>query len=171
MDFAVGRGRRYHSKMQRFYQTWHDAVMAANALLGAGAFVVLIGGSNTVLATVLTGIVAAASALETVLKPSEKASLHSDLSRRFTQLASDIARLDPIPKNLRRVASARLAIEVDEPPVRRLVDLLAHNEECRGRGYGEEHLFPLSAWQRRLGYCADFGMKRLDDWHGARPKP
>lgn len=143
-------------------------VMAANALLGAGAFVALIGGSNTALATVLTGIVAAASALETVLKPSGKAALHGDLGRRFTGLAADIARLEPTPKNLKRVASARLEIEMEEPPVRRLIDLLAHNEECRGRGHGEHDLFPISVWQRRLGYCADFDMKRLDDWHNGR---
>lgn len=142
--------------------------MAANALLGAGAFIALIGGSGTMLATVLTGIVAAASAVETVLKPSDKARLHSDLTRKFTGLAADIMTCEPTQNNLQKVRAARLKIEMDEPPVRRLVDLLSHNEECRSRGISDEHCWPLTSLQRRVGYCADFGMKRLDEWHANR---
>lgn len=156
--------------MHRFYSTWHDGVMAANALLGAGAFIALLGGEGTSIAIVLTGIVAGASAIETVLKPSDKAQLHADLTRRFTGLAADIMGYQPTPRNLQKVRAARLKIEMDEPPVRRLVDLLSHNEECRSRGIAEEHCWPLGPWQRRFGYCGDFGLGRLDDWHGARQR-
>lgn len=142
--------------------------MAANALLGVGAFIALIGGAGTMLATALTGIVAAASAVETVLKPSDKAQLHSDLTRKFTALAADIMSYEPTPKNLQKVRAARLKIEIDEPPVRRLVDLLSYNEEARSRGASDEHCWPLTSLQRRVGYCADFGMKRLDEWHANR---
>lgn len=141
--------------------------MAANAVSGAAAFVAVIG-QWTVFASILTAGIAVASAVETALKPSEKARLHGDLGRRFTGLAAEIATMPATKKNLDKVVASRLKIEMDELPERRLVDLLCYNEEARARGIGQEHFWPLSGLQRALGYCLTFDLKRLDDWHDAR---
>lgn len=58
----------------------------------------------------------------------------------------------------------RLRIERDEPPVKRLVDLQARNDECRARNFAPEREVPLSGWQRRFGYFFTFGMARLENW-------
>ena len=79
ISLAVHRSRRYHAKMRAMYQGLSDAVLAANAVLGAGAFMALMGGKNTGLAQVLIGIVAAGSAVDTVLGFGKKAKIHDDL--------------------------------------------------------------------------------------------
>lgn len=83
VSIGVHKSRRYHAKMRAMYQRLADAVLAANAVLGAGAFMALIGGKGTLIAQILIGIVAAGSAVDTVLGFSKKAKLHDDLCRRY----------------------------------------------------------------------------------------
>lgn len=162
---AVHKSRRYHSKMSAFYQWLNDLVLGSNAILGAGAFIALLGGKNGELAKVLIGFVAAGSAIDNVLGFAKKARLHADLTRRFTDLAANIALWDATEQNYRKAVSERIKIEKDEPPVRRLIDLEARNEELRSRGYAPDDLVPLGWWQRTLlGYVFTFGMARLEKW-------
>jgi hypothetical protein len=165
---AVHKSRRYHMKMCAFYQSMNDFVLGANALLGASAFVALIGGENTLIAQILIGIVAALSAVDNVLGFGKKAKLHADLSRRFTDLAANMALWDATEDNHRRACAERIKIEKDEPPIRRLIDLDARNDELRSRGYDENDMVPLGRLQRILGYGCTFGMKRLEAWRAAR---
>ena len=162
--FAVERCRRYHAKMQAFYDWCYHLTRAATALTGTASFFVLLA-QGTEIAKYLTGIVAAAAALDSVFRFNRKARAHEALSRRFTDLSSKIAAWEPIPANLKRARAERLKIEKDEPPVRRLVDLQAQNEECRSRGLPKIDLVPLNRAQRMFGYVFMFGMTRLETWH------
>jgi hypothetical protein len=159
--FAVHRSRRYHSKMLNFYQWACDLVLAANALLGTAAFVALVGGDTGTFPKAATGIVAAASALESVLKWSKKAKLHSDLNQRFTDLAAKIELWEPNPANYRSASSERIKIETVEPPIRRLVDIMARNEELRAHGL-KDHVLRLTTMQICFGAAFTFGMKALE---------
>lgn len=166
--FAVGRSRRYHAKMHRFYEAMHDGVIAVNAVLGAGAFVALIGGKTGSLATVLTGILAAASALDTTFGWSRKAKLHADLTRRFTDLAARMIEKPATSASYRWACAERIRIEKDEPPIRRLVDLQAQNEESRSLGVDPAYQIQLTRRQRIFGYIFTFGMTRLQREDDAR---
>lgn len=165
LSFAVERSRRYHAKMQSFYQSFNDLVTSANALLSAGAFMALLGGKNAWIAQIATGVVAAISAVAAVYSPARKARMHGDLCRRFTDLSEKIAASSATEGNRRKFLAARLKIEKDEPPVKRLIDLQAYNEEARARGVAARQLIPLSRAQRWLGYLFTFGMQRLERWH------
>lgn len=169
VSFAISRCRRYHEKMQSFYERWHDRVAVSNAVLSGTAFVSLVGGKGTLIATILTALVATAAAFDAKLQPSKKAKKHSDLARRFTELASKLAMRDATNDNLRWASAERLNIEKDEPPVRRLVDLQAMNEEYRARGVPEASQIPLTRFQRRIGYYfPECGMARLERWKADR---
>jgi hypothetical protein len=156
-------------KMCAFYQTMNDFVLGANAILGAGAFMALLGGKKTLIAQILIGIVAALSAIDNVLGFGRKSKLHADLGRRFTDLATNMALWDANEVNYRKAASERIKIEKDEPPVRRLVELEARNEEMRSRGYSEKDMVPLGWFQRTFfGYMFTFRMARLERWLASR---
>jgi hypothetical protein len=143
---------------------------AATALTGTASFFVLLA-QGTEIAKYLTGIVAAASSLDSVFRFSRKARAHEALCRRFTDLSSKIAGWEPTPANLKKARADRLKIERDEPPVRRLVDLQAQNEEARSRGVSDDQLVPLGPFQRSfLGYAFAFGMRRLEKWHAEHSK-
>lgn len=164
VSFGVNKSRRYHEKMSGFFQGLSDLVLSANALLGAGAFIVLIGGDKTLLVKIFVGIVAAGSALDTVLGFSKKAKQHYDLCRRFTELAASMAEWEANESNLKKAEAERLRIEANEPPVKRLVDIQARNDELRARGYSSENFAPLSRMQRMFGYFITFGLRRLEEW-------
>jgi hypothetical protein len=164
VSMGVHKSRRYHSDMCSFYQRLSNLVLGSNAILGASAFIVLLGGSDSLLAKILVGIVAAGSALDNVLGFAKKAQLHADLSSRFTQLAANMALWDANEQNRRKAVAERLKIEKNEPPLNRLIDLKARNEEMRCMGYGPENMVPLSRCQRIFGYVATFDMRRLEGW-------
>lgn len=165
--FAIERSRRYHAKMLAFYDWCHHLARAATALSGTASFFVVLA-KDLGIAQWLTGIVAMAASVDSVFRFERKARLHDGLARRFTTLAKRIADWEANPANLRKARAARLEIEADEPPVRRLVDLQAYNEECRARGAKNVDLIPLSRPQRIFGYVVTFGMPHLERWQATR---
>jgi hypothetical protein len=100
--FGVHKSRRYHAKMSGAFQSLSSAVLAINALAGAGAFIALLGGKSTLPAQILIGLVAAASAIDTVLGFSKRSKRHFDLCRRFTELAASIEEWEPTETNLKK---------------------------------------------------------------------
>lgn len=165
--FSIEKSRRYHQKMQAFYDWIYNLTRAATALTGTASFFVLLA-KGTEIAKYLTGIVAIAATLDSIFRFNRKARAHEALCRRFTDLSSKIAGWEPIPANLKKARVERLKIERDEPPVRRLIDLQAQNEEARSRGTSDDQLVPLTRLQRTFGYAFTFGMGRLEAWHGER---
>ena len=164
VSFGIHKSRRYHAKMSSVFQGLNDFVLSANAVAGAGAFISLLGGANTLVAQVLIGFVAVASAVDKALGFSKKSKKHYDLCRRFTELASSVENWEATEVNLKKARSRRVGIESDEPPVKRLIDIVARNEELRSRGYAAENFAPVSRLQSILGYFATFGMRRLNKW-------
>jgi hypothetical protein len=123
---------------------------------------------GTELAKYLTAVVAGSSALDAVFHYNRKARRHELLCRRFTDLSAKIAGWEPIPANLKKAKVERLKIERDEPPVKRLVDFQAYNEELRARGKPESVLIPLSKPQCWFGYIHTFGMRKIEAWKAAQ---
>jgi hypothetical protein len=78
VSFGIHKSRRYHAKISALYQGLSDIVLSLNAILGAGAFISLIGGKSTIIAQTLIGIVAVGSALDKVLGFAKKAKQHYD---------------------------------------------------------------------------------------------
>jgi hypothetical protein len=171
VSFGIHKSRRYHAKMSGLYQGISDLILSLNAIAGAGAFIALIGGKDTLFAQILVGVVALGSALDRVLGFSKRAKRHYDLCRRFTELAASLENWEATENNRRKAAAARLRLEAEEPTIKRLVDLQARNEELRARGYSPEHFVPLSLPQRVFGYFFTFGMRRLERWRDARSTP
>ncbi|MDB5616726.1 hypothetical protein [Tardiphaga sp.] len=162
-SFAVERARRYHSKMLAYYEWCYYLIRAATALTGTASFFVVLA-KDLDIAKYLTGVVAASAALDSIFRFNRKARIHDALCRRFTDLSGKIAGWEATPANLKKARTARLQIEKDERPVRRLIDLQAHNEELRARGRPENQLLPLSWLQRKFGYIWTFGLPRLERW-------
>jgi hypothetical protein len=166
VNFAACKSRRYHIKMRAFYEWCHNLARVATALTGTASFFVLLatktGGIET--AKYLTAVVAIAASIDSVFRFERKARLHDGLGRSFTRLCGKIAEWDETPVNLHKARAARLKIEEDEPPLRRLIDLQAQNEEARARGIGNDGMVPLSRSQRMFGYVITFGMVRLERW-------
>lgn len=158
---AVHKSRHYHAMMRDFYRRCADLTTAISALSGTSAFVALfLADRASVAAKALTGIIAITSVLNLVFGFSKKADLHDTLCRRFTELAAEMAAWPETETNITKARTKRIRLEVDEPTVRRVIDLRAQNVEMRARGVLEKKLNPLSFLQDRtwLGYFLDFGL-------------
>jgi hypothetical protein len=166
-SFAVHKCRRYHAKLRDFYQAAYNYTTAANAFGASGAFVAILG-SLDVLAGFLAGAVALASLFESIFKYENKARAHHELCGRFTKLAAEIELMPATPENLAKVRAQRLEIECAEPSEKRLVEMMAFNDEARSRGVPEDRLHNLRWWQRNAGYVATFGLPRLAKEKAAR---
>ncbi len=168
ISYAVHRSRRYHAYLRDHYRSLHDGISVLTVFGASSAFFALLG-NLTEIATGLTAIIGLGSLIDLLLGFGKKSELHNDLCRRFTNLAANIESWDATPENLTKARSARVRIECDEPSIKRLVDLMADNDEAKSRGVGSEFLVPLSWWQRKFGCFFTFGMSRLDKWRAEQP--
>jgi len=166
--FGVHKSRRYHAKMSGVFQGLNDFVLSVNAVAGAGAFIALLGGKSTLVVQALIGTVAALSAVDNVLGFSKRSKQHYDLCRRFSDLAASIEEWDATETNLKKANARRIKIEEDEPPIKRLIDITARNEELRARGYPPSDYAPVTRVQAMFGYFVTFGMSKLDRWRDSR---
>lgn len=169
VSFGIHRSRRYHAKMREFYRWGSDLAVAIGAIASSGVFILLKSAPSMIdVALWISAVAGLAATLNFIFAFAKKAELHNELCMRFTELAARIEGWPATKEFLHRARAERLLIEKDEPTERRLIDLLAQNEEARARGASPEDMVPLSPMQRSLGYIATFGMKRLEKWWAAR---
>ncbi len=148
--FGVRRSARYHEKRERFFHRLNRVVLFLNVAFGSAAVVAVISELGHGWIVAFSALVAMASALDLVVDTGGSARLHADLRRRFVALESAMIGEEPDQEKLTRFTRERLAIEQDEPPVLRALDVLCHNELVRALGYGREKEHTLPLWRRLL---------------------
>ena len=169
LSFSVQKNRRYHEMLCGFYGAWRDRMKVVTAAAGSGAFIIVTARYQHA-AEILSAFIALWATLDIIVSPDKKADRSRDLTEKFVELATRIEQAPLTEASLRQLKSERLQIERGEMPVKRIVDLLARNDECRARGYPPDEQVPLSGWQRRLGYYVTFDMPRLERWKADRQR-
>lgn len=163
----VQRSIRYHDRRQGFYQ----------AILGVSQFIILMFGTATVATfgaklgegwpewvrlapSVLASALVAAML---VFRFGDKAWLHMDLKRDFIRLEQrlELMRHDHAPEQVSQVQADRLAIEVREPKVLRVLDTICHNDVMRAMGYGKDDLIAVGWFQKMAAPFFDFKQETL----------
>lgn len=131
--FDVRRSIRYHDRRRAFFQRMHQITGVLTILLAGGVLFELAGTGETSLWLKLLGLIAAVfSAVDIIIGYARQANRHADLRKRFCVL--EIA-VNTGGKPVSDYANDRLAIEQDEPPVYRALDLLCQNEQLVAQGY------------------------------------
>ena len=148
--FGVRRSVRYHEKRERFFHRLNRVVLFLNVAFGSAAVVAALSELGHGWIVTFSALVAVASALDLAVDTGNRARLHADLRRRFVALESAMIGEEPDQERLARFTRERLAIEQDEPPVLRALDVLCHNELVRALGYGRQHEHALPFWRRWL---------------------
>ena len=133
---GVRRSIRYHDHLERTYDMLHSWGRFLT-LFFSGSSCVLFSKSHPELGSYCTLLTEAISAAELALGWSKKARLHNDLKRRFCALEIDLCPLLDTKPNTDIISALeckRLGIEADEPPVKRAMNILCHNELCVADG-------------------------------------
>lgn len=151
--FNVRRSIRYHDRRRAFFERMHQITGVLTILLAGGVWFELAGSGEPAWWLKLIGLVAAVfSAIDIIIGYARQANRHADLRRRFCAL--EIA-VNTGGKPVADYANDRLAIEQDEPPVYRALDLLCQNEQLVAQGYsradpGDKSHFSDLKWYEAL---------------------
>jgi len=157
--FGVRRSVRYHDRRRAFFERLHRLTSVLTVLM-AGSVLFDIGRPGETAWWLMTLAVMAAllASLDMVVGYAARASQHRDLKRRFVDLEMAILGGDDMPEVWTTHRLARLAIERDEPPIYRALDLLCHNEMLLAEGGKTADLIVLKRsqrWTRHLFHWPD----------------
>lgn len=158
--FGVRRSIRYHSRRQAFYESVDRWTSFFLLLLGSGSVALAIQGSDSGMILVGT-FVALLSGLKLVFAFGLKASRHAQFVRDFTRLEQQLCKDDSV-ETVSAVTQERLAIEATEPPVKRVLDVICHNELLRAMGIEDpKQRVQLNWFQYFTANLFNFGERNL----------
>ena len=150
----------YHHRRVAFFDWWHKFTLFIGILLGSGAAVVFIGEFGYTLAAVIAALlITLFNALELVYGVSTKASLHSDLRRRFVDLETALEENPACEEHLRHIQAVRNDIEADEPPTKKVVVQLSANAYCYAKGFTDKEV-SIPYWKKKLAHIVDYELPR-----------
>lgn len=156
--FDVRRSIRYHSRRQAFFETVDRLFTFALLFLGSGAALSILQDHKAGLA------VACISGLKLVFALGVKANRHAQFVKDFTRLEKRLYG-DESAETVAAVTRDRLDIEAAEPPVKRVLDIICHNELLVAMGYEGETLqrerVPLTWFQRLTANFFNWSEHRL----------
>lgn len=122
-------------------------------LAGSGVVVSLLSKMSPATSIWLGVAVTLVQSLELVIQISSKARLHSSLAAEFLALDRALTRVstpEPSPEALREFRAEVLLIETREPPIKRYLDLICHNQVAVM--IGSRDVVKLKPWQQRLAH-------------------
>ena len=155
--FHVRRSVKYHDRRNRFFENVLNGSMFV-ALIGGVAFIVLglgmFSAQEMEMTRLIPGIITSmATAFALLSKSTMKSNLHNQLKARFIHLRQEMERnRDCTSGQVAEWTAQRLAIEVEEPPINRIVDAMCHNEVTYSMGHTEaQHYVRVRFWHRLFG--------------------
>ena len=170
--FAVRRSRRYHMHRQLFFGRFNSLTTFLTTLSGSATFASVLA-DLTSWSIGLAAVTAFVAAMSFAGQTSTRQALHGDLAREFTALERDMVRAGGQigAAELDEFTARRLEIEMKEPPLLRVLNVICHNEEIVARGLPID-LAPVKRWQRGVAAFLDLNVHRLlTEEHAALSPP
>lgn len=141
------RSIRYHKARERFFASWSNWFSFASLLAGSSVVVALLASAPAWMALSAGAAIAAMQAIEQVFRLSSSARDHNALASEFASIERIVAREADITQDtLCDLKAEVLAIEAREPPVKRYLDLICHNQVAKA--VGSDDIETLSWFQR-----------------------
>ena len=147
--FGVRRSSRYHMHRRQFFESCNTLTVILSLIGGSGAFIMFFVPIWPWLQPVMAGLVSLAAAVNLAIGTVRRADHHGQLARQFIELEMQFAERDLDKKAIDELTKARLHIEMEEPPIKRLLDALCHFELLVALGYETKNpSVPL--WRRAM---------------------
>lgn len=169
--WGVRRSIRYHSRRRMFFENFNLTANAIGLIFGSATILAVLTQAKQETDSIWWTVIPAAlvtlfSSLNLVIGTVRKAQVHHDLVRRFTQLEQDMVKMDaPNEQMVREISAKRLQIEADEPPVKRIVDILCHNELMTATGRDQfsdpDHYYYVGRLQKLFSPICDLGADNI----------
>ena len=166
--FDVRRSVRYHDKREGFFLAVRNTTDFVVFILGSAAALII---TQTIFSdwpiwgkAIVPLTAAVCTGITLVLQVGAKALAHNSLKRRFIALEQKLiaCHRNPTAERMDELQMERLSIETDEPPIKRVLDTICHNELIHAMG--SDHRDPMlevSVLQRLFSPFFDFRPKTL----------
>ena len=137
--FGVRRSIRYHNARRKFFDRCHKITTAISLVFGSAAIFTVLSNAGELYTIAAAAFVSVVAAIDLVVGNADKARLHHDLAKRFIALEKEIvSEREPTADDLILWTATRLEIESEEPPVKRVLDVMMHNELLRAMDYDQD---------------------------------
>ena len=159
--FAVRRSIRYHARRRMFFERWHLVTSAVAVVFGAGTMMAVLADLGKAVTASAALVVTVFSAIDLVVGYVRRARLHEDLGSRFIALEKRLISEQLSANMLSAAETGRLDIESAEPPVKRVLDSICHNDMLRAMGYDRGRFLRIKPYQRWLAQFLDVGLDAI----------
>jgi hypothetical protein len=146
--FGVKRTVRYHLHRRKFFGAWK--VITKFLVIASGGTVISIASSEPkkigwmIFVGAITALI---GTLDLVLDFSDKAREHRDLVAAFSDLEAQMVADAVAKERLVEFTNKRLKLEVDEPPIKQVLNNFCHNELVIAEDYPLAQLADIKWWQ------------------------
>ncbi|MDQ7251530.1 hypothetical protein [Dongia sedimenti] len=155
--FAVRRSCLYHNHRRRFYDWLNKTQAFVSALFGAATIGALFAQFDPRVPALAAAVSTVLATINLFVGPAQRAREHHDLARRFGSIEQKMAHGRSLTdKEAEALVRERLEIEKDEPPKRRNLDTLCHNELLRSLGGNDDQMWGVGPIQRVLADIIDW---------------
>ena len=159
--WAVRRSTRYHARRQSFFDFLHSWTVALQLLFGSAAVAAFLSQSPPTWGLWAAIGVTALAAFDLVFGLNRMARLHMDLTRQWLHLEQGLTIAPPADATaLNRYKADRLDLDMKEPPVLRVLNLISHNEVALATGR-DDYFYKISWWQRVLANFWDINDQQI----------
>ena len=177
MFFGVKRTVRYHLHRRRFFKFW-KAVTDFLVIASGGTVISLASAQDkkTWIVVAAGAVTALFGTLDLVIGFSDKSRDHRDLLEKFSKLEAEMTKDAVAKERLVEFTNKRLELEVDEPPIKRVLNMFSHNELVIAMDCPQEHLADIKWWQSLAKQFIDIcperirTFKQIDDARSAKQK-
>ncbi|KKK94049.1 hypothetical protein LCGC14_2686750 [marine sediment metagenome] len=156
--FGVRRSVRYHSRRLMFFDRWHKVTSGINVVFGSAALMTILARWPHEITAFAALMVTLFSTIDLIVGHATAARRHQDLYRSFIELEKDIISetLDVNQGTVRR-----LSLEAEEPPIKRILDTICHNDLARSMGYDASEMWRVKWYQRWPAQFFDIGLDSI----------
>ena len=143
----VRRSLRYHDRRRRFFEACHSAALVSGVVLVAVGYATSGGLIHAQWLVWFSSFAMLLFLVYLLFAFSRCASHHLSLKQKFGGLEQAIIRSDS-ENDVAEFAARRLEIEKDEPPIRKALDLLCHNELAKSQVETQHSIYKVTHFQR-----------------------
>lgn len=143
------RSVRYHRAREAFFQGWSSTFQFVSLIAGSSVVVTILSDAPAMWSLAAGAAVAVMQGAELVFRLADKARMHNALAAEFHAIERvAVMTGDLSDAKLRELRGEMLAVESREPPIKRYLDLICHNQVARS--IGSDDTAPLAWWQIRF---------------------
>lgn len=151
--YQIGMGVHYHMRRQQFFESWHRLTGVLSIVFSTSAVASFVNASSDGSwnwAVFFAVVVAISQSIDLVIDTRGKGFLHNDLRREYVRVSHDL--LDIVGKvsetEFNQLSKKIRNIEINEPPIKKLLLEVVHNDVGRKLNIDKEELHKIS-WLKR----------------------